>query len=796
MNEFVKEKIIKSLITILLITLSAGSIIGQETDYSINGVIKDEFDELIPIGNVLILNLNDSSLITGAAFYDGVFSVDKIVYSKVLLKVTALGYIDFVKTLDMASPSSLSSISIVLKGLSLKEFNVIDYTPNFEHTGSNIKLNIVGSMLEGVGDAIDILRNSPDVVVSGNNNIEILGKGTPSIYVDGVLVPSTDILKSISSSNVESVNIIRNPSAKHEGGNNAVIEIILKKKTLDGYSLNIRNSLVLGRFINESPAIQFNFMKKRLTANVGLVSSSSRNGVDLKYNRIITIDSNIYSLQNDIIDRDNLYWNSGSMGFNYRLDSTSSIGFQINGGKAVKNNSIYNTTMYLKYNNQSPTKIEIEASDQEDYYYHFYNLSYLKDYNKGAELSLSALYKSDNTNYYLIRNVGKGVGGGQVKSINESTTNVALYALNLDFVQPIDSTSKLSLGSKYMMWFSDYWTRLTNFDTFPTVITSRAIEQLVSFYVQYEKIYKMVNFNFGFRAEYNQLENKNLFTNDIVNRYGRWNLLPIIAIEYKFKNQHSVGFYLSRKSVRPNFWVLNPNVIIMDTLSRDVGNPDLNPASRYSAAIQYNMTKHGSIGMEYNHTFNEIAYSKNTIIENNLFIDKVINIDSYQNINLFYQVNIQPKKYQWITSYHKLSYVYNKYKLELFTKDYVNEKDGVTYYTKNSLKTIKDVWIDVSYFYRGSYADNLAVTKGYSNLRLGVSRKFFKNSLNIGFVANDVFNDLPSSDRYPILEENEASFIRHFNNYTRNYEITLNWNFIKNKVKNIKDFSTDEELNR
>ena len=55
---------------------------------------------------------------------------------------------------------------------------------------------------------MDVLRNSPKVLINSGGQVTVLGKGTALIYVDGQLIPSTQLLQNLASNDIKSVEII------------------------------------------------------------------------------------------------------------------------------------------------------------------------------------------------------------------------------------------------------------------------------------------------------------------------------------------------------------------------------------------------------------------------------------------------------------------------------------------------------------------------------------------------------------------------------------------------------------
>src|SRR5207253_8086071 len=99
----------------------------------------------------------------------------------------------------------------------------------------NVDQNIVSTG----GTAVDVMKNVPSVNVDIDGNVT-LRNAAPQIYVDGR--PTTLTLDQIPADQIDSVEVITNPSAKFDasGGTSGILNIVLKKNRKAGYNGNIR----------------------------------------------------------------------------------------------------------------------------------------------------------------------------------------------------------------------------------------------------------------------------------------------------------------------------------------------------------------------------------------------------------------------------------------------------------------------------------------------------------------------------------------------------------------------------
>jgi iron complex outermembrane recepter protein len=138
---------------------------------------------------------------------------------QVNLGIKELGEIMLVKDVKIAN-----EVSIVVK------------KPAVTVSAEKVILN-VSNMSNLVGlNAFEVLRRTPGVVIDKDNNITLKGKSDVMVFMDGR--PSqmsnealVNLLKGMNAADIESIEVIKNPSAKYDAaGTGGIINILLKKE--------------------------------------------------------------------------------------------------------------------------------------------------------------------------------------------------------------------------------------------------------------------------------------------------------------------------------------------------------------------------------------------------------------------------------------------------------------------------------------------------------------------------------------------------------------------------------------
>src|SRR5690606_17272127 len=110
-------------------------------------------------------------------------------------------------------------------------------------------------------NTFEILRFAPYVWVDGSTESVSIKQNTTAIWINGK--PSSmsqdvlnNFLKTLSNEEIESIEIITNPSAKYSAAGSSIINIIIKRSAQKGISAVGTSVTSVSRFVNSYNALQ------------------------------------------------------------------------------------------------------------------------------------------------------------------------------------------------------------------------------------------------------------------------------------------------------------------------------------------------------------------------------------------------------------------------------------------------------------------------------------------------------------------------------------------------------------
>ena len=245
------------------------------------GKVIDQKGEPVEYANVVVLSKADSSVVCGTVTAeDGTFNIVTTETDGIMM-VAMIGYqTQYMIPVDGAVITLLEDVNMLEGAL------VTAVMPKTKITGEGLQTNVRGSVLENVGTASDVLARTPGVV-KGQNGLEVIGKGSPLVYINGRKVTDISELERLQSNEIQSVEVITNPGAQYDATVRSVVRIRTIKRQGDGFGFSV----------NASDAQSLQWAKGN--EQVGAVNANYRTGgVDLFGG--LNYNSNVFRQLSDI----------------------------------------------------------------------------------------------------------------------------------------------------------------------------------------------------------------------------------------------------------------------------------------------------------------------------------------------------------------------------------------------------------------------------------------------------------------------------------------------------------------
>ena len=351
----------KILISICLL-ISAGLTSYALKDWE--GRVVDASGEPVAYANVALLSKADSTIISGTVTdEDGTFSIASD--EDGILMVAMLGYETMYLTPSEDMHIILKEDSAMLEGAVSTGMMV-----KTRFTATSMVTEIQGTVLGSSGSVLEMLGKVPGMISKGDE-LEVLGKGTPVIYMNGRKLHDMNELKQMRSEEVQSVEVINNPGAQYDASVSSVVRIktIRREGEGFGFDLNAANNQDLMYGVSDpSATMNLRYRFKNLDL-FGSVNYWKWDQISIYKDYVkMYIDRNAY-IQEDCVANEH-YYSSGldyNLGFNWQPGENHSVGARIVRRTTVDAGTDWRSvTDILRYDEYSGLVSSLNESSQDE----------------------------------------------------------------------------------------------------------------------------------------------------------------------------------------------------------------------------------------------------------------------------------------------------------------------------------------------------------------------------------------------------------------------------------------------
>jgi outer membrane receptor protein involved in Fe transport len=620
---------------------------AQKGNAKITGTIMDSVTQKpVEFANIALAHPENNAPIDGAvADEKGQFTISKVSPGSYKLLITFIGFetrVVNIKVDDKKDHIDLGSVIIAPTQQILKEVTVEGQKALIEEKVDRTVYNAENDATAKGGDATDVLKRVPmlsvdldgNVSLRGNQNILVLINNKPSTIMASSVA---DALKQIPADQIKSVEVITSPSAKYDAeGSAGIINIITKKNTLEGLTLNVDGS---AGYRGSNLGLNGNYRKGKMGLSLGGFGRSNYN-VNGSFNNTQTSGATQNIQKADT--RNNGLFGNYNLGWDYDINKKNAMAASVRFG--VRNNNTYQDDLTTQlYQNGSlfrSTLADVSSKDMSNNV--DANFTYTHYYDKPQrELSFQGLFSRNNrTNDF--ENLYKGiVTSDQIDRLNRNNSFNQEITAQVDYQTPINTNQMLEFGGKNIsrQVFSDYKTfEATGSDgsyqpsADPKFTNNLNYNQNVTAgYANYTYSTKSgYSFKGGSRYEYTTISAYSQTETDIkIPSYGI--LVPSVNVSKKLKNGNTLKASYNRRIQRPSIRFLNPNIQWTNNINITQGNAKLTPEYTNNYELSYSTLVKGTM-------LNFSTFVRNTndaiqSVRDTMKIDgNVVNRTSYQNI--------------------------------------------------------------------------------------------------------------------------------------------------------------------
>ena len=731
----------------------------------ISGRVIDEQSQPMPFTNVVLVNRSDSAFVAGAVTKDdGTFSIatDR---NDGLLKVTSVGYI--IRYID-ARQGNMGDIQMQPDTQMLGEVVVKGSRPLVKMKDDALVTTVEGSYLSKTGTAGDVLGKIPGVI-SNHGSVEVIGRGTPLIYINGRQMRNQSELDQLSSDQIKDVDVVMTPGAKYDATVKAVIRIKTIRPVGEGFSFNSRTVAGVNHYVYGLEELNLNYRTGGLDI-FGMAEYENRRSRQTNDSRQDTYLQNHYQ-QNSLMH----YYNknqmlAGKLGFNYMLNENHSIGMTYTvTSRPNSQTSDYFTTMLI--DKQTDDQITGRGKVDGDDLQHIISGYYAGQTGKWSlDANADVLLQKQNSDNLTFEDATQG-DDRTVTTRNDVKNR--LYAVKFVAGHPLWK-GNIEIGAE-----GSYVHRTDVFGNVEKIISAsdtKIEENSMAAFVQLMQRLNKLTLIAGLRYEYldSRYYESGVKMGDESRTYS--DLFPSLMLMYPLKNVRARLSY-SRNINRPAFSQLSGNVKYINRYTYESGNPYLKPSYRdnLSLALNYKWLT-GMIDYARVHDYIITSYSSYKD-DPTIALLRKDNARGYDNLSLM--VSAAPT----FGKYHpQLMLATQMQNLEVQYRGETKKMNSPMAIVRfnNAVNLPFDSWLNADFSWRSAGdTENIHLAQSWQ-FDISLYKAFWNDRLTIKLACTDLFGSIRQkatiySDIREIYLDKRLD--------TRNLELTVRYNFNPAKSK-------------
>ncbi len=725
-------------------------------------VIDNTLKQPVAYAAIVIKSEDGTKTITGGiTTEDGNFEIKKIPEGSFILEVQFIGYKTHSQKLVITKKNrkvAVGTITLMEETEELSEVEVVGERTTIEQRVDRKVINVGKDLTTAGATASDIMNNIPSLNVdSQTGDISMRGNSNVRVMVDGKLsnVPVAQLLRQIPSTSIKSIELITNPSAKYNPeGMSGIINIILHKNANIGFNGSVTTGLTQAIEAKFNSSIDLNYRNGKFNfyGNYG-----NNIGKYVNDGTILRLDEN--SLQAfDFFNnnKSHLY----KVGVDFYLNDKNTISLFTNQNIFDGKGEGITAVTYNEDLSRNLTQFFNDVSSNQSSQYNFdYKLDFKKEgHNIELEIDHNEFESDQDATF---RTQGASLFPDYMDFVDTERNQTFI---NLDYVNPLDSISKIEVGLESRTFETDveYSSTGLSFNSAGNLIPTPSTDfvydmDIYSAYATFAQTRKKWSYQIGVRIEDVEVKADTNQVRAFTDTYTQ--IYPSAFVTYSPNEKNQLQASYSRRVDRPGLGQVNPIREWATPLISSFGNPSLEPQFTDSYEVNYTRRiKNGSIttGVFYRAISDEI--NRAVYVDRLDFNRLILTFDNFDNTSAYgFEVsgNYKPTKWWSINgSFDFYSQTQrgiteslsgdspNPTENDIIVEDVEVDNTAWNLRMNNSFKVNKKLTLQLFGFYRGQNRTIQFIAEPMYFVNLGARYSFAQGKGTISLNYNDMFNTM------------------------------------------------------
>jgi len=776
---------------VFILFFSTMAVSAQQKLGRVTGKVVDEKLADLPFSQVVLKKGTDTSIVKALlADEKGNFSF-QVPNGSYLIEVKMMGYttrLTAVFDIAPAQERELGTIVLQASEIQLAAVSISAKLPFVERRADKLIVNLNG--LGSGAPIMEVMNQLPGVSVTPDDRITLNGKSV-QIYIDGKATTLSSealagMLKGFSSSAIQKVELIAQPSAKYDAaGNGAIINIIRKRNYKAGLNGNVYAGGGKGAYGKANGGINLNYKGKAYNLLLNLDYNYNKYFYD-SYIASTFVDAQGIALSQSTTaiksTRNNANY-TPNLGMDFYLSKRTTLsaslkpGFQTAGRNSTAN--IYDVVGQSQFNNL----VNIRASN----FSSGLRLQHQID-SLGRDLTIDLdYYRYGNYNDQDNRNINFNPSSDFPSLIKQDRV-FDVYAFKMDYTHPLGKGHQVEMGMKTSYvnavnsnFYQDFASQQTDLFDYK--------ESISALYFTYAHTGDKFSYQLGIRGEYTNGQGEQEFGKERFTR-SYFQPFPAVHLDYKFTKNHSLSLGMNKRVERPGYESLNPLVRIISSNNLQQGNPGLKPLVAYNADLWYGYKNAFFFGLTYSHSVDDFTSISVPLVDGVIStLPGNADYGDYFTLQAMYGKQVLP---WWYTSSNA---ILSKRSFKGIFNGALLESDGIASLSAtsyNSFSLTKNFSVMFLFNYRGKSVDRTITNLAFTYVTAGIRQQLLNKRASIQLNAMDIFKSYRNE-----YTQNSGTVKQLWRNQfeTRMVKLNLSYNF-GGALKNTKKSNSAEDERR
>jgi len=611
-------------------------------------------------------------------------------------------------------------------------------------------------------------------MVDKNGGVSLQGKSSVLVMIDDKPTylsgaELTNLLGSMNSSQVNTIELVNNPSAKYDASGNAgIINIKTKKNKQEGFNGNFMTNVGQGKYLKNNNSLQLNFRKNKFNTFINYGFNYNKNFMSMyAYRQYFDANGAITSALDQPSYLGNANTNNNlKTGVDFYASQSTTLGLTLTGTIVSRKGDGNATATWLSAKKEIDSAIATYSGSDFRLKNGGANIYGRHHINAKQDIGFDVDYLSYRVNNdQLFENVRTGNVTYHQGSRGDVPSQLKIFSAKIDYSLQLGKSAKFDAGAKTSNINTDNTADYQFFDGNTSSADLKKSnhflyeEQINAIYSSIEHKVGRINYQLGLRYENtkytgNQLGNALQAGSEFSRNYE--DFFPSGYIFYQADSANSFSFTTGRRIDRPAYQKLNPFVFIINKYTLQKGNPFFLPQYTWNFELSHSYKQVLTTAISYSEIKN---YFSQLFLNdgNDILIYTEGNVGQMHNLGLALTAQLSPFKWWSLTAqgnfnYKKLS-GYQNVKYSSSVKQLHTSMN-------NQFKINNTLNAELSGFYTTRARNDLQeLLYPTGQVSAGLAKTVLKGKGTLRLTARDVFytqsmegmTDFPGANEYFIL---------------------------------------------